>query len=134
MKNIGLKLKVDKSELSDIAPLVDLILGHHAHILKGIEVSDETLLVDLIRQQGIGGQFLDTDHTAEHFRRELFRPTLADRQPLENRDMVEAARAEADRIIAQTPVQTCGDDLAREINRLFAAEVARRSQCSVKVD
>jgi trimethylamine--corrinoid protein Co-methyltransferase len=37
-----------------------------------IEVSADTLALDLIDRIGPGGTFLDQDHTAEHFREELF--------------------------------------------------------------
>lgn len=42
------------------------------HILRPIEVNDETLALDAIREAGIGGNYLEQVHTAEHFREELF--------------------------------------------------------------
>lgn len=42
------------------------------HILRPIEVNDETLALDVIRKVGIGGNYLEQDHTAEHFREEMF--------------------------------------------------------------
>lgn len=42
------------------------------HILRPIEVNDQTLALDTIRKVGIGGNYLEEDHTAEHFRQELF--------------------------------------------------------------
>ncbi|MBW2294497.1 MAG: trimethylamine methyltransferase family protein [Deltaproteobacteria bacterium] len=50
-------------------------------IVTGIEVSEETLAVDLIRQVGpIPGFYLDKKHTRDWWRREQFIPELADRQ------------------------------------------------------
>jgi len=39
--------------------------------VRGIEVNDETLALDVIEKAGIGGSVVNTDHTAEHFRDEL---------------------------------------------------------------
>ncbi len=49
---------------------------------RGFEVSDETLAFDLIRQAGPGGGFLATEHTARHFRGELWEPRLFAREML----------------------------------------------------
>lgn len=40
--------------------------------LKPIEVTEETLALDLVKKVGIGGNYLTDMHTAEHFRDELF--------------------------------------------------------------
>lgn len=47
---------------------------------RGIEVSDETIALDAIRDIGPGGNFLAHRHTKKHMR-ELWRPTLIDRRP-----------------------------------------------------
>ncbi len=46
--------------------------------LKGVEVSDETLALDLIAQVGPEGQYLKTDHTLKHYR-ERWYPRLFER-------------------------------------------------------
>ncbi len=55
------------------------ILGMCQRVLKGIEVSDETLAIDLIEKVGPGGNFLSEMHTVEHMRGEFFENSLADR-------------------------------------------------------
>ena len=55
------------------------ILGMCQRVLKGIEVSDETLAVDLIENIGPGGNFLGEMHTVENMRGEFFENSLADR-------------------------------------------------------
>jgi len=45
-------------------------------MLRGIEVNDETLAVDVVREVGPGGNFLGAEHTARHFRDELFLSSL----------------------------------------------------------
>ncbi len=41
------------------------------HTLRPIEVNDDTLALDVVRHVGIGGNYLEQDHTAEHFRTEM---------------------------------------------------------------
>lgn len=48
-------------------------------ILKGIEVNSDTLAVDVIREVGIGGEFLTHDHTLEHFKAENWDAKLGNR-------------------------------------------------------
>jgi trimethylamine--corrinoid protein Co-methyltransferase len=52
-------------------------------ILEGINFSDETLALDVIRAVGHGGDYLSQDHTVMHFRKELFFPKLFRRQTLD---------------------------------------------------
>ncbi len=49
--------------------------------LKPVEVNDETLALDVVRQVGPGGNYLAEAHTAEHFREELFLSQMFRTQP-----------------------------------------------------
>ncbi len=59
------------------------ILGEVMRVLKGVEVTDETLAVDVIKSVGPGGNFVQEDHTFDHMREEHFVPVVADRQQRE---------------------------------------------------
>lgn len=59
------------------------ILGEVMRVLKGVEVTDETLAVDVIKSVGPGGNFVQEDHTFDHMRDEHFVPVVADRQQRE---------------------------------------------------
>lgn len=61
----------------------DEILGWIEHAVRGVDVGDEALAVDLIDEVGPDGQFLDREHTLEHFR-ERWYPTLFDRDNYSN--------------------------------------------------
>ncbi|MEE8480958.1 MAG: trimethylamine methyltransferase family protein [Desulfobacterales bacterium] len=61
----------------------DEICGMVKRIKKGYEVTEDTLALDVIKQVGPGGQFLDTDHTLKHFRSEFYEPRLSDRDNFE---------------------------------------------------
>jgi trimethylamine--corrinoid protein Co-methyltransferase len=51
-------------------------------ILQGIEVNPDTLAVDVIREVGLGGEYLTHTHTMEHFRAEQWDPQLGNRTPM----------------------------------------------------
>jgi trimethylamine--corrinoid protein Co-methyltransferase len=55
------------------------ILGMCERVLQGIEVTDETLAVDLIENVGPGGNFLTEAHTVMNMMDEFYIPSLADR-------------------------------------------------------
>ena len=52
-------------------------------VLSGITINDDTLAMDVIREVGYGGSFLQHDHTLQHFRQELFFPNLFRRQTID---------------------------------------------------
>jgi trimethylamine--corrinoid protein Co-methyltransferase len=55
------------------------ILGMCQRVLRGIEVNDETLAVDLIVEKGPASDYLAENHTVKHMRDEFFVPSLANR-------------------------------------------------------
>jgi trimethylamine--corrinoid protein Co-methyltransferase len=59
--------------------LTDELVAMTDHMMKGIEVSDETLMLDELHRIGPGGHFLDTEHTLRRFR-DFWFPGLLDRQ------------------------------------------------------
>jgi trimethylamine--corrinoid protein Co-methyltransferase len=62
----------------------DEIIAMTRWIMRGIEVSDDTLMLDLIDQVGPGGEFMSAKETAKRCRTEIWNPTLMDRQPWVN--------------------------------------------------
>ena len=64
----------------EMVVLSDELVGMAKRFLSGIEVNEETMALDVLREEGPGGSFIATDHTAKHFRRELWFPKLLDRQ------------------------------------------------------
>ena len=68
--------------------------SHTYRILRGIEVSDDTLGIDAIRDAVLGeGHFLGSSHTYAAMERDFFYPSLADRK--EPRSWAEAGAADA---------------------------------------
>lgn len=64
--------------------LDDECFGYMSRILRGIEVNEQTLALDVVREVGIGGNFLDHEHTFNNFRKELWDPGLFVRENYSN--------------------------------------------------
>lgn len=58
--------------------LTDELVAMTDHIMTGIEINEDTLLLDELERVGPGGQFVDTDETFKRFR-EFWFPSLLDR-------------------------------------------------------
>lgn len=75
-----------ESTLTESHPLLvldDELCARALRLARGIDVSDATLAVDLIREVGWQGHYLDREHTARHHRREHLRPRLLRRDARE---------------------------------------------------
>lgn len=57
----------------------DDIIGMAMRAVKGIEVNDETLAVDIINEVGPAGNYLANDHTTMHMKQEFFYNKASDR-------------------------------------------------------
>ncbi len=57
----------------------DEIIGMVRRIMRGIEVTDETLAINVVDNVGPGGHFLGEDHTVKNFKKETWFPTLINR-------------------------------------------------------
>jgi trimethylamine--corrinoid protein Co-methyltransferase len=73
---------LDCADIGSLEMLImnDEIIGMTRRILRGVEVSDDTLMLDLIDQVGPAGQFMSTKETARRCRTEIWMPTLMDRE------------------------------------------------------
>jgi trimethylamine--corrinoid protein Co-methyltransferase len=73
---------LDCADIGSLEMLVmnDEIISMVRRVMRGIEVSDDTLMLDLIDQVGPGGEYVSTKETARRFRAEIWMPTLLDRQ------------------------------------------------------
>jgi trimethylamine--corrinoid protein Co-methyltransferase len=67
----------------EMVVICDQIVDMIRRVMEGITISDDTLAVDVIREVGYGGSYLDQDHTVQHFRGELFFPKLFTRQTID---------------------------------------------------
>ena len=89
---------------------------------RGCVVTDETLQYDLIREVGISGSFLETDHTLLNFREQLFAPNLL------NRKVREASSASLDIMASHRANEIIAADTAAKIAPAESAELRRVEQ------
>jgi trimethylamine--corrinoid protein Co-methyltransferase len=116
------------------------ILGAALHIAKGIEVSKETLAVDVIKEVGPGGNFLVHDHTLKHFRKVNWFPMITNRKKWDDwmidggKDMRQRANEKAREILAKHNPEYLTDDVTQEIDRMAesAQKIAIESQRSLR--
>jgi len=67
----------------ELIVMADEIIDEIKLILKGIEVNEETLALDIIDKIGPGIHFLEKEHTLKHFK-ETWYPKLINRDTYEN--------------------------------------------------
>jgi trimethylamine---corrinoid protein Co-methyltransferase len=75
-------MQLDSDKLVDLADLVidNEVAGMVRRIIRGVDVNDETIALDLISEIGPGGNYLSTLHTMRHFREEMWLPTITERK------------------------------------------------------
>lgn len=109
--------------------ICDEILNWLRHFVAGVEINDETLALDLIDQVGPDGQFLDSEHTARHFR-ERWYPQLFDRNNYESwlkrggKTLAERAAERVQRILAEHQPKPLPADVARAVHAVVERAAA----------
>jgi trimethylamine--corrinoid protein Co-methyltransferase len=73
--------------------------------LKGMTVNPESLALDLIAEVGHHGNYLSTEHTYRHFKKEMFLPSFLDRRSFNERkegelEIFQTARRRVKEILA----------------------------------
>jgi len=58
------------------------VIGMARRLVRGVEIREETLGLEVIREVGFGGKFLSHPHTREWFAKEQFMPRLMSRETL----------------------------------------------------
>ncbi len=79
----GGTLESTMTESHPLMALDDELCGLALRLARGIDVSDETIALDLIKEVGWQDHYLAQPHTAQHYRREHFLPKLLRRDPRE---------------------------------------------------
>ncbi len=104
------------------------ILDSAFMIARGIEVNDETLAIDVIKEVGPGGNFLEHPHTGDNFRQECWFPKLTVRDRWDTwkahggLDMRQRANAEARRILRDHHPAYVDDKTKAELDKLAIAQ------------
>ena len=92
----------------------DEIIAMTRRVMRGIESSDDALMLDLIDQVGPGGEFMSQEVTAKRCRAEIWNPTLMDRQRWDvwaaagSKTAIDRIRAKLKKILARHPAAAAG--------------------------
>ena len=107
----------------------DEIIDMARRFAAGMGISAETLAVDIIQQVGCGprGQFLQQDHTFDHFRSEQFMPRLFTRDAYSNwaeagkQSVEKLAARRVEHILATHQPLPLPADAQKEIDAIYAS-------------
>jgi trimethylamine---corrinoid protein Co-methyltransferase len=114
--------------------LVDEIAGMARRIVRGVEVNAGTIMLDLIERVGPGGHFLEQPESAALSRREVWMPTVLDRnqhvlwEQAGGRDTGERVLEKLRRILAKHCPQVLSQNAQTAIGEILAEETARRRE------
>jgi trimethylamine--corrinoid protein Co-methyltransferase len=124
---------LDCADIGSLEMLVmtDEIIAMIRRVMRGIEISDEALMLDLIDRVGPGGEFLSAKETARRCRIEIWNPTLMDRGAWVNweaagsQTMQDRIKARLRWILSTHEPPPLPDDAAARIHAILAAAEAR---------
>jgi trimethylamine--corrinoid protein Co-methyltransferase len=110
---------------SPVQLVIDNEIFRYMHrALQPILVNEETLALDTIKQVGIGGNFLGSDHTVRHFRDELFFSDLFETMPWDVahgqklKGMEHKAYEVARNIWQEQPTPILSDDKIKDVDKV----------------
>jgi trimethylamine--corrinoid protein Co-methyltransferase len=108
----------------ELIVITDEYLSLNRKLFAGVEVTPETLAVDVVRDVGPGGDFLAHRHTAKNVRKAQWRPTIINRQghvrweEEGGLDIAEKARRKALKLLAEHEPVPLPADVAARIDAL----------------
>jgi trimethylamine--corrinoid protein Co-methyltransferase len=96
-------------------------------IFRGMELSEETMALDLIDKVGPGGEYLSSEHTLKNFRKNWF-PDLISRVPYENwagagrKDLAARANERVKHILETHTPKPLDENLKAELKKIVQSE------------
>jgi trimethylamine--corrinoid protein Co-methyltransferase len=105
----------------------DEILGAAFRVTRGVEVNEDTLALEVLREVGPGGNFLGHDHTAKHLRKEFWFPKITNREThpgwmaAGGKDMRQRANDRAREILASHHPRPLTSEQEAEVHRIAKA-------------
>jgi len=109
----------------DMLVMTDELLGMVKRFKKGIAVNEETMAVDLIDKVGIGGHYIQEQHTLDHFRSETWQPQLLDRSIIDDweeqgrKDLAKRTKERIREILDKPKEKKISDDQAQELSSII---------------
>ena len=122
---------VDQATSLDILTLQHEVISYVESTMREVDFSDDALGLEAIESVGPGGSFIDTDHTTAHFRKELWFPSVLDREYYQAwldsgaTDMAERCRARKEEILRTHEPEPLSPELNRALDDIIVS--ARQS-------
>jgi len=112
-----------ESELTmSLAQLVidNEMINYARRYARGCHDDADAIPLDLIRSVGIAGNYLESEHTLDHYRSQLFEPAILNRRAREASSvpLCETAHRRVDDILATEAETTMADDAFIELQRI----------------
>jgi trimethylamine--corrinoid protein Co-methyltransferase len=123
--DVGSFLNFGLTGCLELVTICDELISMISYILGGIEVTDETLAIDVMKIVGPGGHFLSQKHTLKHFKKEHWFPSLIDRQMREtwlkkgSKDLLQRAREKTREILATHSPEPLPKDVQKELDLIL---------------
>jgi trimethylamine--corrinoid protein Co-methyltransferase len=127
---------VDQATSLEMLLLQDEIIGYVKSVMRQLEFSDETLGFDVVRDAAAGEEIIAHDHTAEHFRQELYFPRLLDRAYYQGwldagaKDLASRCQARCRQILATHEPEPIAPELSARLDEVVNA--AKKDACRPK--
>lgn len=105
--------------------LCDDFISAARYVGAGTKISRDTLGVETIVETGPGGHYLATEHTMNHFRTEIWSPTVFNRmmwdtwEKLGKKGCFDLAREKAQSLLEEAPEEPLPDQVVEKINGLL---------------
>ena len=115
----------------ELAVIDNDLIGMAKRALNGIEVTDDNLALDVIKQVGPAGTYIMEAHTLEHFRKEQYFSKIVDQDKRETwekdgqRGILERAREEARKIFSRHQEKELDPNLLKELDDYVKMTAAR---------
>jgi trimethylamine---corrinoid protein Co-methyltransferase len=100
------------------------IISYANRYIRGVEVNEDTLAVDVTRDVGIAGSYLSDDHTLKYFRSEFFQPSILYRKTREDwnktggNSLADVAEEKAEKLMKQEVSNGLTPDQKKELRRI----------------
>ena len=115
---------VDQAASLDILILQNEIISYVESTMRELDFTDEALGLMEIEAVGQGGSFIDSPHTAKHFRKELWFPKLLDRSYYQAwldsgaKGLEERCRERKEQILSTYTPESISDDLEKVLDEI----------------
>ncbi len=106
--------------------MVAEIISYVKRIMRGFEISDETLALDIIDKVGPGGNYLAEKHTFDHYRTEHWDPKFFNRTNPKSwaekgsKDYFQKITEKAKQILAEYQPELLPEDIGKKLDAIYA--------------